>query len=167
MLSTSLPLVLNTRGFTLRSLKCRLPPFLSLTIQQDPIYLKTASASESWLALHSRAQMHRGIRWLAALCYLGRSCCCSWGFRVTASFASTASPVFPSWRPWAWKRPVIMTKAQSAGTQEPKEQNRQTVEGICCALDMIWISHASDSWNSFLWVKGESRLHSRSVCSCV
>ncbi len=90
-----------------------------------------------------------------------------------AALASAASAVFPSRHPWAWQCMVITTRAQSAGMQEPNKQNRQTVEGICCALDMIWmqdvfsISHSSDSWDFFSGWKGESRLHSRSVCACV
>lgn len=92
-----------------------------------------------------------------------------------AALASAARPVFPSRQPWAWQCMVITTRAQSACMQEPNKQNRQTVEGICCALDMIWmqdvfsISHSSDSWDFYFFFsgwKGESRLHSCSVCAC-
>lgn len=112
-----------------------------------------------------------GIRCLGALCYLGSVCCCWCGFRDVAAPASAARPVFPCRQLWARQCMVITTRAQSASMQEPSKQNRQTVEGICCALDMVWMqavfsfSHSSDSWD-FFWRgwKGESRLHSCSLC---
>lgn len=72
-----------------------------------------------------------------------------------AAPASAASPVFPCRQLWARQCMVITTRAQSASMQEPSKQNRQTVEGICCALDMVWMqavfsfSHSSDSWDFF------------------
>lgn len=129
------------------------PVCLRPTIQQHVTPLSKFD-SLSTAGLREKA----GIRCLGALCYLG-----SWTV-VNVDLVSwqllqvASSPVFPS-----WQRMVITSWAQSAGMQQPNKQNRPTVEGICCALGMIWmqgvfsISHSSDSWDFLFSVGGKGK----------